>query len=81
MPLSEVREFVSEFASLEEEKEVRSSHALDLLAEIYSKEDGQSQKAAKAYDLLATTYDPIRSNYWDYLKSLLGTGAVAASAA
>lgn len=70
-----------EFVSLGDVEEIRSSHALDLLAEIYSKEDGQSQKAAKAYDLLATKYDPIRSNYWEYLKGQLGAGTVAASAA
>ncbi|GAB7357511.1 hypothetical protein MBLNU459_g0042t1 [Dothideomycetes sp. NU459] len=81
LPLSHVREFVLEFASLDHADEVRSSHALDLLAEIYSKEDGQSEKAAQAYGLLATKYDPIRSNYWDYLRSQLDTGATAASAA
>lgn len=70
MPLSDAKPFVTEFASLEQPGEITSSHALDMLAEIYAKE-GQVQEAAKAYDLLATEYDPIRANYWGYLKETL----------
>jgi protein farnesyltransferase/geranylgeranyltransferase type-1 subunit alpha len=80
MPLSSIREFVNEFASVDREDEdaVRSSHALDLLAEIYATEGQQSAKAAKAYDLLANKYDPIRANYWAYLSHQLTQGQVAA---
>ncbi|THW59198.1 protein prenylyltransferase [Aureobasidium pullulans] len=78
--LSSQKEFVNEFASVDSEDEdaVRSSHALDLLAEIYAGEKEQNKKAAKAYDLLASKYDPIRANYWAYLKDQLNQGQVAA---
>jgi len=77
MPLAEMKDFAHEFAGLDESSDVSSSHALDMLAEIYTKE-GEAQKAIKAYDLLATKYDPIRANYWDYLKGQLPNGTVAA---
>lgn len=38
----------------------------------------QKEKAEKAYDLLANKYDPIRANYWAYLKGQLGEGEVGA---
>ncbi|CAD0048853.1 unnamed protein product [Aureobasidium pullulans] len=80
LPLSSQKEFVNEFASVDSEDEdaVRSSHALDLLAEIYAGEKEQNKKAAKAYDMLASKYDPIRANYWAYLKDQLNQGQVAA---
>jgi protein farnesyltransferase/geranylgeranyltransferase type-1 subunit alpha len=68
-----LKDFASEFASLDDPDNVRSSHALDLLADIYAEEDGNSESAAKALDLLAMKYDPIRENYWKYKKSLLST--------
>jgi protein farnesyltransferase/geranylgeranyltransferase type-1 subunit alpha len=45
--------------------------------------EGGKAQAAEALDLLAKTYDPIRKNYWEYRKGLLGVqgvidGAVAA---
>ncbi|KAI9693705.1 MAG: CAAX geranylgeranyltransferase alpha subunit [Bathelium mastoideum] len=70
-PLSSLEEFASEFASVEEPKDVRSSHALDLLAEIYSQEGNKKDDAVTALDLLAKLYDPIRANYWNYRKALL----------
>jgi protein farnesyltransferase/geranylgeranyltransferase type-1 subunit alpha len=80
LPISSQLDFVTEFANVDSEHEdaVRSSHALDLLAEIYAAEDKQSGKAVKAYDLLASKYDPIRANYWAYLKEQLSEGQVAA---
>ncbi|KAI9841205.1 MAG: CAAX geranylgeranyltransferase alpha subunit [Sclerophora amabilis] len=71
-PLSSVKSFSSEFADLDKPNEVRSSHALDLLADVYAEEEGSEQSALKALDLLAEKYDPIRSNYWNYKKGLLG---------
>lgn len=62
----------------ENEDAVKSSHALDLLAEIYAAEKEQKDKAVKAYELLASKYDPIRANYWAYLKDQLSQGQVAA---
>ena len=70
-PVSSLKEFASEFASIERPDDVRSSHALDLLAEIYAQEEGKEEDAATALDLLAKHYDPIRANYWNYRKALL----------
>ena len=72
-----MKAFAEQFADLEKEDEVRSSHALDFLADVYAEEQDKEQ-SAKALDLLARRYDPIRKNYWDYRKSLLGLGQVGA---
>ena len=64
-----LEEFAGQFADIEEEDEVRSSHALDLLASVWA--NGQEVKAAKALDLLGQRFDPIRRNYWEYRKGLL----------
>ncbi|MCJ1317464.1 CAAX geranylgeranyltransferase alpha subunit [Xylographa vitiligo] len=65
--------FAEEFAG--EGREVRSSHALDFLAEMWSQGgEEDKRKAERALGLLADTYDPIRKNYWDYRKRLLATG-------
>lgn len=77
---SSLKELASEFASLDDPDHVRSSHALELLADILAKEEGKSAEAAKALDLLATKYDPIRENYWKYRKTLLPGYAVVAAA-
>ena len=69
--LVEMKSFAEQYADLEKEDEVRSSHALDFLADVYAEEE-QKEKSAKALELLARRYDPIRKNYWDYRKSLLG---------
>ena len=75
--ITEFRTFAEQFADLDKEDEVRSSHALDLLAEIYAEEQ-EKTKSARAFDLLARKYDPIRKNYWDYRKNQLGLGQVGA---
>jgi protein farnesyltransferase/geranylgeranyltransferase type-1 subunit alpha len=74
-----LKSFAQEFASIEQPDHVRSSHALDLLADVYAAEEGKKEEAAKALDLLADRYDPVRANYWNYRKSRLGA-SVAASA-
>jgi protein farnesyltransferase/geranylgeranyltransferase type-1 subunit alpha len=75
MKLAGLKEFVLEFADVQ--GEVRSSHALDLLADVLAEEDGGKKKAVEALDLLAKRYDPIRKNYWEYRKGLLGAEAAA----
>lgn len=64
--------FASEFVKFgdaadggEETEEVRSSHALDLLADIWAAK-GETKKADKALRLLGEKYDPIRQNYWEW---------------
>jgi len=69
---SSIESFALEFANPEKDvDDVRSSHALDLLASIWT-ESRESQKAARALDLLAHRYDPIRRNYWEWRKGMLG---------
>ena len=68
--LLDVKDFAGEFASLNEESQVKSSHALDILAEIYAIEK-EEDKAREALQLLASRYDPVRKNYWHYRQQLL----------
>ena len=77
MPLGELRGFVEGFTGEGEgegQREVVSPYALDLLARIQEAEgaEGGWAQAAQTLELLASTYDPIRKNYWEYRKSLLG---------
>ncbi|KAI9797034.1 MAG: CAAX geranylgeranyltransferase alpha subunit [Piccolia ochrophora] len=74
-PLSTIQSFASSFADIAHPDAVRSSHALDVLADIYAEQGGREDEAVQALDLLAHRYDPIRANYWKYRKSLLGTTA------
>ncbi|KAF2222138.1 hypothetical protein BDZ85DRAFT_314528 [Elsinoe ampelina] len=68
-------EFCGEFVDLDQGT-VRSSHALDLLAEIWGREKKVAE-ASKAYELLRDKYDPVRRNYWEYLRGKLDGTAVA----
>ena len=78
LPLSTLKDFVSQYASVENPDAVRSSHALDLLADILAEEEHGKQQAGVALDLLAQKYDPIRKNYWEYRKNALGLSKAAA---
>ena len=75
--LTELKGFAEQYADLEKEDEVRSSHALDFLADVYAEEE-QKERSGKALELLARRYDPIRKNYWDYRRNLLGLEQVGA---
>ncbi|KAI6856698.1 protein prenylyltransferase [Hortaea werneckii] len=74
MSLVHLKGFAEQYASLKEPDVVRSSFALDLLADIY-KEEKKTEEAREVLDLLARRYDPIRKNYWEYRKGLLGVTA------
>lgn len=78
MPPASLKEFVSQYASVEQPDAIRSSHALDLMADILAEEGGGSQQAGIALDMLAQTYDSIRKNYWEYRKGMLGLPSAAA---
>lgn len=78
VPVGTFKEFADDYASLEHPDSVRSSHALDLLAEIYGEQADESARASQALDLLAKQYDPIRKNYWEYRKGLLAQPSAAA---
>jgi protein farnesyltransferase/geranylgeranyltransferase type-1 subunit alpha len=60
--------------------EVRSSHALDVLAWERGHEKDGEEEAVKALDMLADKFDPLRGNYWRYRKAMVSSGQQAAAA-
>ena len=78
VPLASLKGFVSEYASVEQPDAIRSIHALNLMADILAEEEDSKQQAAVALDMLAQKYDPIRKNYWEYRKGMLGLPSAAA---
>ncbi|KAE8452417.1 hypothetical protein EG329_000319 [Mollisiaceae sp. DMI_Dod_QoI] len=73
--------FAGEFVKLPEkegegEEDVKSSHALDFLADAWA-EKGEKEKADKALRLLGDKYDRIRKNYWDWRRALLKNDSAA----
>ena len=77
LPLSSLKEFVNLYASVEDPDRIQSSHALDLLADILAENEQSRQQAALALDMLAQKYDPIRKNFWEYRKGMLGLQSVS----
>ena len=65
--LSSVEDFVKDFVKNlgEEDEIVKSTHALDLLAEIYA-EKGEKEQADLCLRRLAEKWDPIRVGYWEW---------------
>lgn len=72
--LDAVQDFCEQFADLNEQGQVKSRYALNMLADIHA--TGNKSLAHKAYELLASKYDPIRANYWNYQKLRLEQTAV-----
>jgi protein farnesyltransferase/geranylgeranyltransferase type-1 subunit alpha len=56
----------------EDEEDVRSTHAMDLLADIYA-EEGDREKADLCLKRLAEKWDPIRAGYWGWRRTMLET--------
>jgi protein farnesyltransferase/geranylgeranyltransferase type-1 subunit alpha len=73
--LSSLECFAGEFVKIPDdgEEDVKSSHALDFLADCWS-EMKEPKKADKALLLLSEKYDPIRKNYWEWRRQLLKEG-------
>ena len=64
--LVEVEDFVRQFTGdAIGEAGVRSSHAVDWMAEIHA-EKGEKEAARKMLEALGRKWDPVRKNYWDY---------------
>jgi protein farnesyltransferase/geranylgeranyltransferase type-1 subunit alpha len=70
--LSSQEYFASEFVKIPEdgEEDIRSSHALDFLADVWA-EEGKTEKADEALLLLGDKYDRIRKNYWEWRRGML----------
>lgn len=70
--MSGVREFAEGFVDElgGEDEDVRSSHALDCLAEAYV-EEGDKEKAKLCLERLAEKWDPVRDGYWKYREQLV----------
>ncbi|KAK4219225.1 hypothetical protein QBC37DRAFT_436789 [Rhypophila decipiens] len=79
--LASVEGFVSEFVTLaeegEEEEDVKSTHALDLLSEIWT-ERGEKEKADLGLRRLAEKWDRIRVGYWEWRRVCLREGVSVA---
>ncbi|KAJ6180480.1 hypothetical protein N7519_010941 [Penicillium mononematosum] len=61
--LAEWEGFVSGFVS---EGAVKSSHAVEWLADIFAERAGKEAEAVRMLTMLKEEFDPIRKNYWDY---------------
>lgn len=61
--LGEWEEFVSGFVS---EGAVKSSHAVEWLADVFAEGNGKEADAVRMLTMLKEEFDPIRKNYWDY---------------
>ncbi|RDL41328.1 uncharacterized protein BP5553_01307 [Venustampulla echinocandica] len=75
--LASLEAFAEEFVKLPSEsgegEDVRSSHALDFLADVWAEKD-ETAKADTALRLLGDKYDRIRRNYWEWRRGLLDAG-------
>jgi protein farnesyltransferase/geranylgeranyltransferase type-1 subunit alpha len=79
IPLLSLKPLAVKYAPLDVPDEIKSSYALDLLADIHA-EGQRADEAGAALDLLASRYDPIRANYWMWRKEQLGSVPVAVRA-
>jgi protein farnesyltransferase/geranylgeranyltransferase type-1 subunit alpha len=78
-PLSEWKDFARKFVQekIEDGKvvdvEVKSSHAVEWLADVYAEgQGGSTAEAVQMFTLLGEKYDPIRKNYWNYRIQMIG---------
>jgi protein farnesyltransferase/geranylgeranyltransferase type-1 subunit alpha len=74
--LVEEQEFAAGFVGDVNGEEVRSSHAVDWVAECFA-EQGESEKAKECLEALGRKWDPVRKNYWDYRAKQLDSAVAA----
>lgn len=77
-PLSEWRDFALRFVTMDGgEVVVKSSHALEWLADVYAGEKEEQKNIAEAIRMLTLLkkYDPVRTNYWDYRIRMISAAA------
>lgn len=72
--LLELEGFTKRYADIDLEggKGVRSTHALDLLAEIYGMQETKKVEADRILVALGDRWDPIRKGYWEWRREELG---------
>lgn len=63
----------------EKEYQIKSSHALDFLADAYA-EKGENETSDKVLEYLGAKADPIRRNFWEFKRRGLGLVGGSASA-
>jgi len=66
----EEQEFAAGFVGDVNGEDVRSTHAVDWLAECYARQ-GENERAKECLQVLGKKWDPIRKNYWDYRAKML----------
>lgn len=74
--MSNVEEFVVEFVSDvgdEDKEKVRSTHGLEMMAEIYA-EKGDNAKADLCLKRLGERWDRVRLGYWEWRRQFLNAG-------
>ena len=72
-PLADARAFAETYVEGlgEDEEKIRSSHALDFLADAYV-EAGDRDRADLCLRRLAEKWDPVRRAYWEFRRTELG---------
>src|SRR5438552_6796556 len=69
-PLSVIQEVATAFAPLDKPDEVRSSHALDVLADIFAETEGRKEDAVKVCFLFLVLLGGPRKKNWEILTAV-----------
>jgi protein farnesyltransferase/geranylgeranyltransferase type-1 subunit alpha len=72
--LGAIKDFALQYADVDKIDEIRSSHALDCLADVWA-DQKDAARATRALQLLAERFDPIRRNYWKWRIGLIESPA------
>lgn len=72
--LEEWREFCGRFVG--DDGAVKSTHALEWLADVYLGQEDMKSEAVRLLGLLKERFDPVRKNYWEYRIRMVEPAAV-----